>query len=75
MAIHYYCRHCGTKIGRIDGGIHAEKMGINLLSNEERQEMISYLPNGDIHIKAICDDCHEALERFPHFHECDYLIQ
>ncbi|WP_207369401.1 anti-sigma-F factor Fin [Heyndrickxia coagulans] len=34
MAVHYYCRHCGIKIGTIPG-IEADRMGLFFLTNEE----------------------------------------
>lgn len=75
MAIHYFCRHCGTNMGSIeDLSIHSNQIGLNTLSNQERQEMISYESNGNIHIKSICEDCQEALERNPDLHGYDYLI-
>lgn len=75
MAIHYYCRHCGVKIGSLEKvSYYSDSLGINKLSDAERQEMVSYESSGDIHIKSICEDCQEALERNPGFHEHDYLI-
>ncbi|MCM3768420.1 MULTISPECIES: anti-sigma-F factor Fin family protein [Bacillaceae] len=75
MAIHYHCRHCGTKIGSIEeASIHAEALGLHKLSDQERQDMVSYETTGDINIKAICEDCQEALERNPDYHQYDFLI-
>lgn len=75
MAIHYYCRHCGMNIGSLDRmSVHSESLGLHKLTDEERQEMVSYSGNGDINIKSICEDCQEALERNPDFHQHDYLI-
>jgi len=75
MAIHYFCRHCGTNMGTIDTqSIHAENLGLNTLTNEERQDMVSYESNGNIHIKSICEDCQDALTRNPELHAYDYLI-
>lgn len=75
MAIHYFCRHCGTNIGSIErSSIYSDQIGLHTLTNEERQEMVSYESNGDIHIHSICEDCQEALDRNPNLHECDYLI-
>jgi hypothetical protein len=37
--------------------------------------MIDYLPNGDIYVKTICEDCQEALDRNPDFHQCEKFIQ
>ncbi|RLQ91684.1 anti-sigma-F factor Fin family protein [Falsibacillus albus] len=76
MAIHYICRHCGTRIGSLNKlSVHTEQLGLHKLSDIERQEMVSYEDSGDIQITSICEDCQEALERNPGLHEYDYLIQ
>jgi hypothetical protein len=36
--------------------------------------MISYQPNGDIHVKTICEDCQEALTRNPELHQYEKFI-
>ncbi len=75
MPIHYHCRHCSTQMGTIDNiSLETEQLGFHKLTDEERQEMVSYDSNGDIHIQAICEDCHEALQRNPDLHQYDYLI-
>ncbi|MFL6554517.1 MAG: anti-sigma-F factor Fin family protein [Bacillus sp. (in: firmicutes)] len=75
MAIHYHCRHCGTKLGSIDkASIHSEALGLHKLNDQERLEMVAYDASGDIHITAICEDCQEALERNPDYHQYDFLI-
>lgn len=76
MAIHYHCRHCGTKLGSIDRfSIHSETLGLHKLTEQERNEMISYGQDGNIYITSICEDCQEALERNPDYHQIDFLIQ
>jgi len=76
MALHYYCRHCGVKIGTLDSvSLDSEQLGFHHLTEEERLEMISYLPNGDIQVKTICEDCQEALERYPEWHQYEKFIQ
>lgn len=76
MSIHYICRHCAANIGTIEEvSFQAEQLGLHKLTDQERQEMVSYGMNGDIHIKAICEDCHEAFTRNPDLHQYDYLIQ
>jgi hypothetical protein len=75
VAIHYHCRHCGTKLGSIEQtSIHSETLGLHKLTDQERQEMVTYDSSGDINITAICEDCQEALERNPEFHQYDFLI-
>ncbi|MCD7036648.1 anti-sigma-F factor Fin family protein [Metabacillus sp. GX 13764] len=75
MALHYVCRHCSFKIGTIDKDIiESSRLGFQLLSNTERQEMLTTLENGDMIVKTICEDCQEALDRNPAFHEADTFI-
>ncbi|MFY0761123.1 MULTISPECIES: anti-sigma-F factor Fin family protein [Metabacillus] len=76
MALHYKCRHCGVNVGTIDSvSVYSEQLGFHHLSQEERQEMISYESNGDILVKTICEDCQEALERNPDYHQLQRFIQ
>lgn len=76
MALHYTCRHCGHRIGSIDHEmIDISRLGFQLLTNDERQEMITSAENGDMIVKTICEDCQEALDRHPEFHEVDTFIQ
>lgn len=76
MAIHYNCRHCGVNVGTIDSSsLHSESLGLQFLTNDERKDMIAYQSNGDITIKTICEDCQEALERNPEFHQYEQFIQ
>lgn len=76
MAVHYHCRHCGVKVGTLElSNVESEKLGFNHLTNEERNDMISYRGNGDLHVKTICEDCQEALERNPDYHQYGNFIQ
>ncbi|MBM7622294.1 hypothetical protein JOC95_004209 [Bacillus tianshenii] len=76
MAIHYNCRHCGHRVGSIENkSVYTEQLGFHQLTDSERQEMIAYQQNGDIHVKTICEDCQEALERNPSWHETESFIQ
>lgn len=75
MGIHYHCRHCGIKMGTLDqNSIETERLGFHTLNDEERQDMITYNSNGDIHIKSICEDCQESLEKNPEYYQNDFLI-
>lgn len=75
MALHYHCRHCGTKIGTLQQqSLNTEQLGFNQLNNEDRQDMIEYDSAGNIRVKAICEDCHESLQRNPDLHQNDYII-
>jgi len=62
-------------MGTIDNiAMDSERLGLSELTDEERMEMVSYDSSGDIHIKAICEDCHESLKRNPDYYQYDYLI-
>ncbi|WP_110926085.1 anti-sigma-F factor Fin family protein [Bacillus massiliglaciei] len=75
MALHYHCRHCGTKLGTLeDQRLSSEELGFHQLTDTDRQEMIEYDSSGDIHVKAICEDCHESLQRNPELYQNDYII-
>lgn len=76
MAIVYECRHCQQEVGRIDAiEVEERSLGFQVLTNEERLEMITYEQNGDVKVKTICENCQEALERNPIFHQLDSFIQ
>ncbi|MBM7646461.1 hypothetical protein JOD45_002689 [Scopulibacillus daqui] len=76
MDVYYTCRHCGTKVGHIQGdAFHAHQLGFDHLTVEERETMIRYDHSGNIHVQTICEDCQEALERNPEFHQWDTFIQ
>jgi hypothetical protein len=75
VAIHYYCRHCKTKIGTLDADkADAKRLGFHLLTEEERMEMIRYDPSGNVIVRCICEDCQESLQRNPNFYANDYII-
>lgn len=76
MAITYRCRYCGTQIGQLRQGIfHWHDLGFDQLSAAERHDMLSYDENGDVRVEAVCEDCQEALERNPEYHELHSFIQ
>ncbi|OIJ14462.1 peptide ABC transporter permease [Anaerobacillus arseniciselenatis] len=76
MAIHYRCRHCGFDVGKIEEhNLNSEQLGFHQLDSNERTEMIEYDDDGHMHVKTICEDCHEALDRNPQFHENQTFIQ
>jgi len=76
MSIVYNCRHCGQKIGELEHQVvDTTALGFDQLTAKEKQEMIHYQPNGEIHVKSICDNCHETLDQHPQYHELDYFIQ
>jgi len=76
MSFVYTCRHCGHVIGKLEQELlNTARLGFDQLSTEDRQEMIRYQSNGDIHIKSICESCEETLGNHPQYHELDFFIQ
>ncbi|MGG6433003.1 anti-sigma-F factor Fin [Anoxybacillus sp. D401a] len=76
MALHYYCRHCGMKMGTLDMlDLEDEQLGFHQLTEEERLDMIQYLPSGEIYVKSICEHCQEALDQNPDLHQYEKFIQ
>ncbi|WP_445492792.1 anti-sigma-F factor Fin family protein [Niallia sp. 03133] len=75
MAIHYHCRHCGVNIGTIDSkSVETSRLGLHVLTDEDRSEMINYSADGEVYIKSICEDCQESLTKHPDYYQNDYLI-
>ncbi|MUV38025.1 uncharacterized protein JNUCC1_01833 [Lentibacillus sp. JNUCC-1] len=77
MMIIYLCNHCGQEIGRLENSTvpDASMLGWDGLSQEDKQQMIQYQDNGDVHVHAICESCEESLGRHPGYHELDHFIQ
>ncbi|WP_079707617.1 anti-sigma-F factor Fin family protein [Paraliobacillus ryukyuensis] len=75
MAIRYTCRHCKKLVGTIEQKqVHAQALGLDFLSTEDRKEMIRYDANGNMNISVICEDCQEILEHYPDYHALDSFI-
>lgn len=71
---HYYCRHCGYRIGSIT----AEKVYgfvLSQLTEQERLEMIHFDENGNIYIKTICESCQKTLASYPEYYEYEMFLQ
>lgn len=76
MAIVYKCRHCGHVIGELDeNAFDSSILRFDNLSVRDKQQMIHYQNNGDVHVHVICENCEERLRQYPHYHELDYFIQ
>lgn len=66
MAVNYECRHCRAPLGRFeDGQVSEYRLGLQLLTPEERKRIIAYDSNGDVTVKVICDYCSQTLESYP----------
>ncbi|GGH88020.1 hypothetical protein JOD43_004136 [Pullulanibacillus pueri] len=76
MEIYYRCRHCGVQVGHLKNDVFdTNHLGFNQLNSTERTELIEYNSKGHINVSTICEDCQEALERNPDYHQFDTFIQ
>mgnify|MGYP001947979420 CR=1 FL=1 len=76
LSIIYKCRHCDHVIGKLEQKIiDTQLLGLQMLSTEEKKQMVRYEDNGDIYIQSICENCEETLENNPHYHELDFFLQ
>ncbi|TSB45060.1 anti-sigma-F factor Fin family protein [Alkalicoccobacillus porphyridii] len=75
MTVYYHCRHCQLPLGMLTHSVQANELGIHHLESDHREEVLTYMENGDIHVRAICEDCQEALASNPTLHELDHFIQ
>ncbi|WP_199623946.1 anti-sigma-F factor Fin family protein [Paenibacillus alkalitolerans] len=66
MSVKYVCRHCRTSLGEIHSDTVSEfQLGFHFLTPEERRDIITYDPNGDVTVKVVCEYCNEALQSHP----------
>jgi len=49
-------------------------LGLNQLSNVEKQKMIQFKANGDMHIISICENCETSLTLHPSYYELEFFI-
>ncbi|HLR72367.1 MAG TPA: anti-sigma-F factor Fin family protein [Pseudogracilibacillus sp.] len=75
MSIVYNCRHCGHMIGKLNQQVVSTSMlGWDKLTPQDKQKMIQYKENGDVHIQAICENCEDSLGQHPDYYELEYFI-
>jgi hypothetical protein len=66
LRFRYVCRCCGMTIADIHHSMVTEgSLGLDSLTPEERQHIISREPSGDTVVRVLCDYCTEALEQNP----------
>ena len=70
MKIHYHCEQCGQSIDSIDVQLDEAKLGFDVLTDEERSQLLYHDPlTNSMYVQSICDDCIESMgmmdEGFP----------
>ncbi|QKS69643.1 anti-sigma-F factor Fin family protein [Paenalkalicoccus suaedae] len=74
--VHYYCRHCKQKLGKVDHHHEHEssRLGFHLLSEQDKQTMLHYDSRGDVHVQSICEHCEDVLFEHPNYHEYESFL-
>lgn len=76
VSIVYKCRHCGHMIGQLEQQIVSTSMlGWDKLSHRDKEKMIQYKENGDVHVQSICENCEDSLGQHPSYYELEYFLQ
>ncbi|SDC72777.1 anti-sigma-F factor Fin [Shouchella lonarensis] len=73
--IHYHCRHCNHLLGSVANDTSLSALGFSNLTIAEQQALLTYIQNGDIQVKTICEHCHAALEQQPELYMLPNFIQ
>jgi hypothetical protein len=50
-------------------------LGWDRLNAQDKQRMIQYKDNGDVHIQTICESCEDSLRTHPNYYELEYFLQ
>lgn len=68
MRVYYHCDRCGAAVAQLElESIDETKLGLDCLTHEQREDIISIDETGMMHIKTLCDRCIETMglhERF-----------
>lgn len=76
LSIVYKCRHCGHVIGSLKQELFSTSMlSSEILTEAEKQNVLEYKNNGDVHFKVICESCEDSLAQHPDYYELEYFIQ
>lgn len=68
MSLQYVCRYCYNQIGVLDQTtLDMSHLGLDQLTQEEKERIIHDQPNGDIVVQVICEHCQDTLQRHPEF--------
>ncbi len=63
MRILYYCHNCGDFIDELSvDKIDESKLGFDLLTQEEKKDIMKWNKSGDIlYVGSVCDACYQEL--------------
>lgn len=61
MTITYICPHCRMEMGRVERTWWSEfRLGFPMLTDEERNAMVAYHPDGDMTVSVSCEHCEQG---------------
>lgn len=68
MTIHYHCRYCKTEVGTLP--FHKEETlhKLHRLEIGEIDDFIEKDAEGRMTVQCICEQCEQALRRYPDYH-------
>ena len=76
MAIRYTCRHCETEIGSLPFESAKETiLMLQKMDEEEEEHFLQYEEDGNVTVRCICEQCEQALQRFPDYYSLKKWIQ
>jgi len=50
-------------------------LGWDKLSIKDKEKMIQYKENGDVHVQSICENCEDSLGHHPTYYELEFFLQ
>ena len=66
MKLEYICRYCRSFVGAIEQGEWSDQeLGFDLLTPEEREDIITSDIEGNQVVKVTCESCQQVLEKDP----------
>lgn len=76
MSIQYVCRHCHNSLGELPEGADQDpRLGLQFLTPDERNDIITYNQSGELVVKLTCEYCEEALQEHPELSLLGNLLQ
>lgn len=65
MTIKYVCKYCHNELATINSSVTEQQLGFSALTEQDKQDMLSYDQIGNMQVNICCDYCYEALTAHP----------
>lgn len=64
--VEYVCRFCQSSLGKLNSSVYSEaELGLDQLTEEEREDIISLDTNGQMQVRVVCENCEHILNHYP----------